>query len=144
MQLASMQKQPSSDPISLAGSASPNPRGVIFFFFLACRRRFPLFLFIHHVSHAGISGTDVYRLWSSSPHHLAPLDKRFIVFSIANAYHELPEVLKELMSIKERSYSSAVKKYCDDVHAALSAIHANADIKILCENVKQCSIPMEL
>jgi hypothetical protein len=120
-----------------------HPLTLVGFFFFLLPPLSPL-LFIYHVSHAGISGTDVYLLWSSSPHHLAPLDKRFIVFSIANAYHELPEVLKELMAIKERSYSSAVKKYCDEVHAGLSAIHANADIKILCENVKQCSIPTEL
>ncbi|KAF8246189.1 hypothetical protein K440DRAFT_662284 [Wilcoxina mikolae CBS 423.85] len=78
-----------------------------------------------------------------SPHHLAPLDKRFITYSIANAYHELPEVFKELVMVKDRSYSSAVKKYCDEVYESLNEIYNNSDVKALCENVKQCPIPME-
>lgn len=73
---------------------------------------------------------------NSSPHHLAPLDKRFITYSIANAYHELPDVLKELVLIRDRSYSTAVKKYCDEVDNALTDIYNNPDVKALCESVK--------
>lgn len=72
-----------------------------------------------------------------SPHRLAPLDKRFIIQSIANAYHELPNVLKELVIVRDRSYSTAVKKYCDEVLTGLTEVYNDSNVKSLCENVRQ-------
>ena len=80
---------------------------------------------------------------SRSPHHLAPLDRRFIVSSIAAAYQELPEVFKELQMIRDKAYSSSVKKYCDDVLDELEDIYGNAEVRSLCANVKPWTDSME-
>lgn len=45
--------------------------------------------------------------------------------------------------IRDRSYSSAVKKYCDEVYAGLMVTYNNPEVRELCENMRQCSVPME-
>lgn len=53
--------------------------------------------------------------------------------SIANAYGELEEVLRELAEIRERTYSSAVKAYCNDVGKSLFEIQSSEDIRRILE-----------
>jgi len=73
-------------------------------------------------------------LLGKSPHQLSSLDRRFITLSIANAYHELPEVLKELSMVRDRAFSSAVKIYCEEVYRNLTEAYHCSDIRGLCDD----------